>query len=133
MTPKRRKTDPDKKTGKAATPLDDRQRILAEEEAKLRQKMEQYQKLIEDAPKIAKERARQRRDELITRASRTDARPGSRAALIDRRYYEVNVAAQPVRQRSLRSERHQGRMLFFLLLIVFSAVICWLYYTVTHT
>ena len=32
--------------------------------------MEQQQKLIEDAPKIARERARQRREELITRTTR---------------------------------------------------------------
>jgi len=131
MVPKRRKTDPPN-AGKAGTPLDARRRSLAEEEAKLREQMEQNQKLIEDAPKIARERARQRSEELITRATRTDARPGSRAALIDRRFYEVNVAA-PAQHRRLRSERRQGRLLFFLLLLLFCAAIFWLYYTVIHS
>jgi hypothetical protein len=131
MVPKRRKTNPSKE-GKAGSPLDERRRSLAEEEAKLREQMEQNQKLIEDAPKIARERARQRREELITRATRTDARPGSKAALIDRRFYEVNVAA-PAQHRRLRAERRQGRLTFFLLLIVFSGVIFWLYYTVMHS
>ena len=131
MVPKRRKTDPPN-AGKAGTPLDARRRSLAEEEAKLREQMEQNQKLIEDAPKIARERARQRREELITRATRTDARPGSRAAMIDRRFYEVNVAA-PAQHRRLRSERRQGRLLFFLLLLLFCAAIFWLYYTVIHS
>ena len=131
MVPKRRKTNPPK-AGQAGSPLDARRRSLAEEEAKLREQMEQQQKLIEDAPKIARERARQRREELITRATRTDARPGSKAALIDRRFYEANVAA-PAQHRRLRAERRQGRLTFFVLLIVFSAVIFWLYYTVMHS
>jgi hypothetical protein len=131
MVPKRRKTNPPK-AGKAGSPLDDRRRSLAEEEAKLREQMEQHQKLIEDAPKIARERARQRREELITRATRTDARPGSKAALIDRRFYEANVAA-PAQRLRMRAERRQGRLTFFMLLIVFSAVIFWLYYTVMHS
>jgi hypothetical protein len=133
MNPKRRKTNPPK-TGTSATPspLDARQRSLAEEEAKLREKMEQYQKLIEDAPKIARERARMRREEIITRATRTEARPGNRAALIDRRFYEVNVAV-PAQYKRLRAERRQGRLTFFMLFIVFIAVICWLYYTVMHS
>jgi hypothetical protein len=128
MPSKRRKPAPPP----AGSPLDARQRSLAEEEVKLREKMEQYQKLIEDAPKIARERARQRREELITRATRTEARPGSPGTLIDRRYYEVNVAA-PAQHRRLRAERRQGRLTFFVLLIVFSAVIFWLYYTVIHS
>src|SRR5258708_36873193 len=128
MPSKRRKPGPPP----AASPLDARQRSLAEEEAKLREKLEQCQKLIEDAPKIARERARQRRDELITQATRTEARPGSRAALIDRRFYEANVAA-PAQHRRLRAERRQGRLTFFVLLIVLGAVIFWLYYTVMHS
>ena len=132
MTPKRRKADPPK-NGQGGSPLDARQRSLAEEESKLREKMEQYQKLIEDAPKIALERARLRREELITRATRTDARPGTRAALIDRRTYDANVAVASLPHRRMRAERRQGRLTFFILLMVFSAVIFWLYYTVIHS
>jgi len=131
MASKRRKTNPSN-AGKAGSPLDARRQSLAEEEAKLREQVEQQQKLIEDAPKIARERARQRREELITRATRTDARPGFKAALIDRRFYEANVAA-PAQRLRLRAERRQGRLTFFMLLIVFCAVILWLYYTVMRT
>ena len=45
----------------ADTPLDARQRAIQEQEAKLRAQMEKYQKLIEEAPKLAKERERARR------------------------------------------------------------------------
>src|SRR5271168_2455816 len=104
MVPKRRKTDPPN-AGKAGSPLDARRRSLAEEEAKLREQMEQNQKLIEDAPKIARERARQRREELITRATRTDARPGSRAALMDPRHQDYQATVAPARRLRLRAER----------------------------
>jgi hypothetical protein len=132
MVPKRRKTNPPA-AGKAGSPLDARRRTLAEEEAKLREQMEQNQKLIEDAPKIARERARQRREELITRATRTDARPGSRTALVDPRYQDYHATVAPAKRLRLRAERRQGRLTFFMLLIVFGAVIFWLYYTVMHS
>jgi len=131
MGPKRRKTNPPK-AGEGGSPLDERRRSLAEEEAKLQEQVELNKKLIEDAPKIARERARQRREELITRATRTDARPASKAALMDRRTYEANAVA-PARRLKLRAERRQGRPLFFMLLIIFCAVIFWLYYTVMHS
>ena len=82
------------------TPLDVRQRAIHEQEAKLRAQMEKYQKLIEEAPKLAKERERARREEFITRAARTEHRYGSRAALPDNRY-DLNVGV-PTKQRRLR-------------------------------
>lgn len=118
---------------KPSTALDEKQRALAEQEAKLREKMERCEKLIEDAPKLQKERQRQQRDELITRASRTETRAGSRTALPDRRFgYEANVAA-PAQHRRMRAERRQGRLTFFALLIVLTVAVCVLYYTVTHS
>ncbi len=110
------------------TPLDARQRAIAEEEATLRAQVQKYQKLIEDAPKIAKERDRVRREQFISRASRTEARPGSRTALPDRRY-DLNVGV-PARQRRLRAERNRGRMTFFILLVLLALSFLWLYYTI---
>jgi hypothetical protein len=128
MLPKRR--TPGKE--KAPTALDEKARALAEAQAKLEAEIARQQKVIKEAPERAKELQQRRRDELINRASRTEARPGSRAALPDRRYNELNVAV-PVRQKGLRSERRRGRLMFFLLLLTFCGLVYWLYYTVTHS
>jgi hypothetical protein len=129
MLPKRRKQE---KPTKAFSPLDEKARALAEKQQKLQAEIERNQRLIENAPKIRKEQERVRREELIKRASRTDARRGSRVALQDPRYgFELN-AAMPARQKSLRAERQRGRFLFFVLLCAFAAVIYWAYFIFTH-
>ena len=128
MLPKRRK--PEKQKPKGSNPLDEKARALAAEQEKLRAEIERRERLIKEAPKIAKERERVRREELVKRASRTGARTGSRVALQDPRY-ELN-AAVPARQKSLRAERRRGRFLFLVLLCIFGAVVCWAYFLFTH-
>jgi hypothetical protein len=130
MLPKRRPNRSDGKE-KNPTPLDDKARALSEAQAKLEAEIARQQQVIQEAPQRAKEIQQRRRDELINRASRTEARPGSRAALPDRRYSELNVAV-PVRQKGLRAERRRGRLMFFVLLLTFCGLVYWLYYTVTH-
>jgi hypothetical protein len=112
------------------TTLDSKKKAMAAEEAKLREQMERYQRLIENAPKLAKERERRQREQYVTRASRTDQRGASRAVLPDRRY-ELN-AGVPARQRRLRAERNQGRLMFFILLLIFAGIVCWLYLSMAH-
>ena len=128
MLPKRRKSD----AQKAESPLDAKMREVAEREAKNRAEMEECQQVIKDAPQRAKKIAEARREELITRAARTETRRGNPAALPDRwRTMDVNVAA-PAQHKRLRAERRQGRLLFFALLFTLLGVGYWLYYTVTH-
>jgi hypothetical protein len=125
MLPKRRNQGKDN----SPTPLDHKQAELAAQEAEVRAEMAKHQRLIEKAPEIAKEQAKRRREELINRASRTDARPGSRAALPDHRHsHELNVAV-PARHKSLRAERNQGRLLFFALLFILGGMIYLAYRT----
>ena len=116
--------------GGPETPIDAKQRAIAEQEAKLRAQMEKYERLIQEAPKIAKERDRARREQFITRASRTEGRYNSRAVIPDSRY-ELNAGA-PAKMRRLRAERNRGRNTFFILLIVLAAAVLWLYMIVTH-
>jgi hypothetical protein len=128
MLPRRRKQE----KPQSSSPLDDKARALTEQQEKLRAEIERRERLIKEAPKIAKERELLRRDELIKRASRTEARPGSRVALQDPRHgFELN-AALPARQKSLRAERRRGRFLFFILLCTFAAVVYWAYFIFTH-
>ena len=126
MLPKRRPAPKEK----IASPLDERARALAEQEAKLRAEMAKHERLIEKAPEIKKEQQKRQRDEFVNRASRNEGRTASRATLKDPRY-ELNNTI-PARQRSLRSERQRGRLLFFVLLMVFAAVAYWGYYTFTQ-
>ena len=112
-----------------ASPLDAKRRALAEQEAKLQTEIARRTKLIEDAPKIAREQEQRRREEIVKRASRTEARYGTRAALQDPRHaYEANVGTRRVPR--LKSERRQGMLTFFVLCLVLAAVLFWLYYTV---
>jgi hypothetical protein len=128
MAQKRRKPGKDK----GPTPLDEKARALAEAQAKLEMEIANKQKFIQEAPERAKEIERRRREELINRASRTEARPGSRVALHDPRFgYELNPGL-PARQKALRSERRKGRLLFFVLLFVLGIVAFWAYYTFTQ-
>ena len=129
MLPKRKKAGPQK----AESPLEAKMREIAEREAKNRAEMEQCQQVIKDAPLRAKKIAEAQRDELITRAARTETRRGNPAALPDRwRPLEANVAV-PAQHKRLRAERRQGRLLFFALLFTLLGVGYWLYYTVTHS
>ena len=129
MLPKRKKSGPQK----AESPLEAKMREIAEREAKNRAEMEQCQQVIKDAPLRAKKIAEAQRDELITRAARTETRRGNPAALPDRwRPLEANVAV-PAQHKRLRAERRQGRLLFFALLFTLLGVGYWLYYTVTHS
>ena len=116
---------------KSPTPLDEKARALAEAQAKLEAEIARQQQVIQEAPQRAKELEERRRNELINRASRTEARPGSRVALPDRRFSELNVAV-PTKTKGLRSERRRGRLMFFVLLLTLSGLVYWLYYTVTH-
>ena len=129
MNPMRRKPDP----RAAESPLEVKKREIAETEAKTRKAIEQCKKVIAEAPLRAEKIARARREEVIARASHTTGRRENPAALHDRwRTLEVNTAT-PVRHQRLRSERRQGRRLFFLLLLALAGVAYWLYYTVLHS
>lgn len=129
MLRKRRKSDAEK----TETSLDARLREVAEREAQNRAEMEQCQQVIKDAPQRAKKKAEAQREQLIARAAHTEMRLGNRAALPDRwRPMEANVAV-PARDKRLRAERRQGRLLFFVLLFTLLGAGCWLYYTITHS
>ena len=112
----------------ADTPLSAKQKAIAETEAKLKEKMERYQRLIEEAPMRAEQQRKAQREQFLRRASHT-GRAKSPAALVDSRY-ELN-AGVPARVRKLKAEKTRGRNTFFILLLVLAAAVFWLYYTVT--
>jgi hypothetical protein len=120
---------PAKKGETPGSPLDARRNALAEQERKLQEEIARRQRLIEEAPKIAKDQEKRRREELVARASRTEARFGTRAALQDPRYgYEAQIATAG-RGRRLKREQRRGMFTFFVLLLTFAGVVAWLYFS----
>ena len=130
MGPQRR-SKPKSKANGPSSPLDAQKRRLAEQGEKVRTEIERRQRLIEEAPRLAEEQKKRQREEYLQRVSRTEARFGTRrATLHDPRFpYELNVAAA-ARQKTLRKDRNQGMLTFFVLCLILVAVLCWLYYTV---
>ncbi len=120
---------PNKENPKSQTLIDLRKSDLAAQELALHAEIARRQKLIADAPRLAEEASRRRRDELIHRKSRTEARYCSPGALPDRRF-DANTA--PTRSRSLRKHRNQGMATFFLLCAVLAGVLFMLYQKILH-
>ena len=116
-----------RRPSKSGSPLDERQRKLLEEQEALRQRVEQCNRVIEEAPRIKAERARAQRDELlIDRSTRAHHRLNT-TTLADTRY-DPNSGAIPgrARRRPLKAERRQTRIIFFGLLLVLAVLVVWL-------
>ncbi len=117
-----------KAPAKSDSILDAKKRALGEQQAKLDAQIAKRQKLIDDAPRIAEEANKKRREAHLMRKNRAEARFGSPVALNDPRYpYDASI---PVAPRGLRKHRNQGMYQFFLLCLVLAAVLCWLYFKV---
>ena len=114
----------------AITPLDAEKRRLQEEVTRLHAEMERKKRLIEEAPQRKAAADKRRREELVNARSRTDARSGSRVALLDPRHgLEADVGAA-TRGPGLRKHRRQGMWTFFALCGVLGIVLYWIYTTV---
>jgi hypothetical protein len=116
------------KRQKSASPIDARQRALAEEQEKLRQQMAQLQRVIEEAPLVAQENEKLRRQELLARSRERVLRVDSPKSLVDRRYDVSTTAALPrQRRKSRKSEQREARLKFFVLCAVLLFLAIWLY------
>ena len=86
--------------------------------------MDDLQRLIEEAPRVAEERTRRDRELLLQRASEGRNRLDVSMALQDKRYGEYAPGNR--RPRSLRKQRREGRLLFVVLVIALSIAIAWI-------
>lgn len=131
MRPPRR--SPSKPAPKAQpSPLDAKKRELAEKDARIKAEIARRQKLIEEAPRIAAEQRRHQREEFVRHISRTEARFGTRGnpTLADPRFpYELNVSVA-AKEKTLRKDRNQGMLKFFVLCLILAGVLCWVYFVV---
>ena len=114
---------PSKRNARDATPIHNRQKKLAEEQVQLKEKMEQLEQLIADAPSLKDEQRRREQEELIRRASQ-GARPSdSVGALNDKRYAATAYPYPHTRRKGLRSHRRAARLQFFALCILLGVLV----------
>ena len=109
---------------KSPSTLDQTKDELARQESELRAKMEQLERMIAEAPKVAEELTRQQREELLLRAGQERSRLDVSLALHDKRFGDDVGALAP--RRALRKEKRDGRIVFLLLVIALMAAVVWL-------
>ncbi len=100
------------------------QEELARRESELRDKMQELQRMIEEAPRVAAETSKRQREELLTRANERGSRLDASLSLRDRRWGDEEWG--PRRRGALRKERREGRIVFLVLIVTLAAVVLWL-------
>ena len=98
----------------AQSAITDRQRRLAEEDAKIRAEEDRIKRMLDAAPKKREELAKKQRDEFIKRKTKVVQidRP------VDTRFDAITIS-RPTRARKMRKEKTFSQVLFILLLISF--------------
>ena len=102
--------NPSSKPGRG-TSLDRRQEALRKAEEEVRLKMENAQRILKEAPK--------RREEVLRR-QREEYNRDSRFTPPEEFIFRGQTT------RKLRSERHEGRWIFLLLVIVLGGMVIWI-------
>ena len=117
--------------GKSGTPLDARQKALVEQQEKLREKMDRLERLISEAPKIAEEQEKRRREELMTRSTNNRFRRSDVPVLNDKRFeLQVSMArSRPIR-KALKAEKRAQRLTFLALAVLLVMLLVGLKYYV---
>lgn len=118
-----------KNHNKPATSIDAQREALAEAERKLKAEIARRQRLIDEAPKIARELEKQRQNEFVRRKSRVEPGVNRRGALPDPRHGPYNSNVIPAgRDRRLRREQRRGMLTFFVLLFTFAGILTYIYF-----
>ncbi len=113
-----------RRSQKTGTPLNEKQQELARQEGRVRDEMQKLERLIADAPRVAEEKTRRDREELLTRAATDGSRLDVSMALNDKRFGDGGGYSG--RRVSLRKERREGRIIFLVLVIALAAAVIWL-------
>jgi hypothetical protein len=113
-----------RRSSKPFTPLNQKQEELARAESKLREEMLKLERVIADAPRLAEEKSRRQREEILQRASASGSRLDVSMALQDKRYGDEVYEGR--RRGFLRKERREGRLLFLVLVIALAVAVIWL-------
>jgi septal ring factor EnvC (AmiA/AmiB activator) len=112
-----------RRSPRSASALDQTKQELARQESELHEQMKQLERMIADAPRVAKEVERRQREELVIRANQGGSRLDVSMVLQDKRYGESGSGR---RRGSLRKERREGRIVFLVLIVALLAAAIWL-------
>jgi len=113
-----------RRSPRSAPPLRRKQEELARLESELRDKVDNLERMISEAPRVTEEASRWAGEERRAKPNVDDSRLHVSVALQDRRYFDEK--GRPRRPRSLRKERREGRMIFLILVTGLAAVVIWL-------
>lgn len=113
-----------RRSSRSTTPIDQKQEQLARQESELRNKVQELERLIADAPRAAEETARRQREELLMRANEGGNRLDVSIGLQDKRYGDEIGSSR--RRGSLRKERQEGRIIFLVLVVALAILVIWL-------
>src|SRR5437868_13181607 len=113
-----------RRPSRSATALDQTKQDLAKQESQVREQMEKLERMIADAPKVAKEVEKRQREELLMRASQGGSRLDVSLTLHDKRYGGGVEASRP--RGALRKERREGRIVFIVLVVAVLSAAIWL-------
>jgi hypothetical protein len=109
---------------KSPSALRRRQEEIEKREADLREKLDELERSIAAAPRVAEETARRQREELHMRAKTGGNRLDVSFSLQDRRLGDDDGSTR--RRRPLRKQRREGRIAFLLLVAALAAAVIWL-------
>src|SRR5438105_14208899 len=93
---------------KSGSPLNQQQQELVRRENELRDELQKLQRMIEDAPRVAEEKSRQQREELLQRANAGGSRLDASVAFRDKRRAAERRGAP--RRAPFRQQRREGRI-----------------------
>jgi hypothetical protein len=113
-----------RRSPRSPSPFRHRQEELARQESELRESVEELERSIAAAPRVAEETARRQREELLMRAKTGGNRLDVSIALQDKRYSDDGGSTR--RRGSLRKERREGRIMFLVLVIALAGAVIWL-------
>jgi septal ring factor EnvC (AmiA/AmiB activator) len=113
-----------RRSSRSATALDQKQQELVRQESELRDQVEKLERMIAEAPRVAEEKVRREREELLIRAGEERSRLDVSVALHDKRYGDDSGTAP--RRGALRKERREGRIVFLVLVIALVIAMIWL-------
>jgi hypothetical protein len=113
-----------RRSPKSGSAVDKQQEELAQRENALRDRMQKLQRMIDDAPRLARETSRKQREELLDRANQRGSRLDASLSLHDKRWDDTEWGVR--RPGSLRKERREGRIIFLVLVVALAAAVMWL-------
>ncbi len=117
---------PQRSSGKGS-PIDDKKKKLLEEQDKLEAKLKKLEAFIGEAPRMQEQLQKERREQLSSLSSRGGRRVDAPHAIAGRGYVIAPDLPRKSR-RTLKAERRQMQLKFFVLCLTFLFVMFCLYH-----